>query len=187
MPEPSVNVRHLTKSRRYDKQAGVTRYDSPVADLVRAIEAEAAARGLTLSRWETSGKRLVFDKRITWAVHAGEKPAKHADLFAREGVLIGPIHLSQAEGATERCAAYRSLGALLENVRALPLELPCPKCGAPLCSVPLDTGGPTTYRVALCDACGASWGRSARSLLWEPAHLETVMRALAAAKKEESL
>ena len=112
-------VDKLYKSRKYGKITrdfgtmtaqyhGIVGYESDVANLVREIEAKATAQGLALSRWETSSTRSGWIKTITWAVHRGPRTdqSKNAD-------AVASITLSQMEGTTKRCEAYRELSKLL--------------------------------------------------------------------------
>lgn len=107
-------VNQLYKSSRYDFDAQTFSYESRVADLVRELEREAAARGYTLSRWQANrgGHRTT----ITYAVHTGERRAQFR--LQPEGSLVAWAELSQAEGTTERCEAFRVLRAVLEALVA---------------------------------------------------------------------
>ena len=99
----------LYKSRKWDRATNTYRYESEVVDLVQRIEARADGMGLTVSRWETSGPFSSHDKTITWAVHSGERPERSGSLpdYAPRVVL------SNVEGQTKRCEAFKRLSELL--------------------------------------------------------------------------
>lgn len=76
-----------------------------VATLIEQIRTSAAARGLTLHRYQTNkGSHAVV---ITYALHsAAERPKYSRDCDGAR------ITLNAREGKTERCEAFRGLAAL---------------------------------------------------------------------------
>lgn len=82
---------------------------SAVNNLVETIRAEGAKNGLTLHRYQSNKGH--FSCVITYATHSGsERPA-----FSRD--CDGPyVTLTQREGTTENCEAYRKLSKLLKAV-----------------------------------------------------------------------
>lgn len=90
------------------------RYEGAVADLVREIETEAAAQGLTVSRWQTNGHGGHVEM-VTWAVHRGERAASSG----RQEEVVRMVWFSGAEGTTERCVAFRQISKLLVAVRSV--------------------------------------------------------------------
>ena len=77
--------------------------------LIGNIETKAAEHGLYLHRYQTNlGSYRV---RVIYALHDNpEKPARSAS-------CSGPaVTLSNREGTTERCEAYRKLSELLEQL-----------------------------------------------------------------------
>ena len=111
MTETSSSVvRMLYRSGRYQGMKFVG-YQSDVADLVREIEHLASVRGMILGRWETSSRFCGWIKTITYALYRGERPARSVD-------AQGPsIALSQTEGTTPCCEAYRRLTMLRNEIR----------------------------------------------------------------------
>lgn len=109
VPGPEITTRFGTEAG-----AGTFVYESEVADLVRKLEKTAAAKGLTVSRWQAnkSGRKVT----ITWAIHRGAR----AEQFRRmaEGDVIDYAILDQLEGTTTRCEAYRELSHLLQVLEA---------------------------------------------------------------------
>ena len=80
-----------------------------VQKLISEIESLAAERGLYLHRYQTNlGSYRV---RVIYALHDNpEKPTRSAS-------CSGPaVTLSNREGTTERCEAYRKLSELLEQI-----------------------------------------------------------------------
>lgn len=77
-----------------------------VQSLIKNIEVKAAEKGLFLHRYQSNKGK--FSYIITYALHSSaERPAKSA---ACDG---DSVQLSQCEGTTERCEAYRQLSELL--------------------------------------------------------------------------
>jgi hypothetical protein len=84
---------------------------SATAELVGQIEAAAAAKGLTVSRWQTVGGSTRLT--ITWAIHRGERVAQ---LAQQDNIIGDKVILTAMEGSTTRSTAYRALSKLLEVV-----------------------------------------------------------------------
>lgn len=111
------NTKYLANSHQWQGQEkGLVTLDTDVVLLVRELEQACAERGLTLSRWQTNHSR--FALAITWAAHQGERPAQSRYLADHWPM----VKLSQLEGKTKRCQAYRLLSVLLEKVRQFPEE-----------------------------------------------------------------
>jgi hypothetical protein len=104
----------LFKSRRYDFATGTFSYASPMVDLVAEIEAECAARGLTLSRWQANKGNHATT--ITYAVHTGTRAAQFR--YQPDETVIDYCRLTSLEGTTARCEAYKALSAMLAEVRS---------------------------------------------------------------------
>ena len=85
-------------------------YESPVADLVRTIEARAAERGLTVSRWQTNHGS--HGCTVTYIAHSG--PRAHSS--AHQDGVVAKVAFDGAEGTTTRCQAHRSLSRLLASL-----------------------------------------------------------------------
>jgi hypothetical protein len=104
-------VSKLYRSRTRNKRDGLWHviWGSDVVDKVRELEASAAERGLTVSRWQTNSKRRGWVKNITWAVHFGLRPRSSAKLL--RGSL--QIVLNSTEGTSTCCEAYHALHRLL--------------------------------------------------------------------------
>ena len=80
-----------------------------VADLIETIRTTAAARGLTLHRYQANKGK--FSTTITYALHSSaDRPAYSRDC---DGARVS---LTQREGTTERCEAYRKLSNLLAKI-----------------------------------------------------------------------
>jgi hypothetical protein len=101
---------HLYRSRSYDYELKRYFYRSEVADLVRQLEEDAAARGVNFSRWETTQGK--WGKRITYALHTGERQAQFR--YMPQGSVIDVCVLDQVEGTSRRCEAYRGLSSLMD-------------------------------------------------------------------------
>ena len=108
-------VKCLYKSRQYVKDSlhtGHYEYYGPVVELVEEIEKICAEKGLSLSRWETNiGK---YGKRITWAVHNGERKSQFR--YVPNDQVIDFAVLWEAEGKTHSCEAYQQLSRLYDSV-----------------------------------------------------------------------
>lgn len=77
--------------------------------LIETIRTAAAARGFTLHRYQANRGR--FATTITYALHSSsERPAYSRDCDGARAVL------TQREGTTERCEAYRELSDLLATL-----------------------------------------------------------------------
>ena len=86
--------------------------DSPVGKMVAEIEAICTERGLTLSRWQANKAGNAVT--VTYIAHTGERAAQ-----ARyQNGIAADCTISQMEGTTERCEAYRRLSALRKELRA---------------------------------------------------------------------
>lgn len=83
--------------------------DTPLARLLVNVEAKAQARGLTLSRWQSSKAKWIV--RITYALHYGARPVHFRHIYP--GNLVAHVVLHNREGKSERCEAYRGLTQLL--------------------------------------------------------------------------
>ena len=88
--------------------------DTPVARLLSELEAKAAAKGLTLSRWQSSKAKWIV--KITYALHYGSRPmhARHINPY----FLVAKVTLNNREGKTEKCEAYRGLTQLLTELES---------------------------------------------------------------------
>ena len=102
----------LYASRRYDAANNYQPYyQSALVDLVREMTEEAMAKGLTLSRWETSTGK--WGKKITWALHRGER----ADQARYQREVVGVVILHAVEGTSARCEAYKALQGLRQTLQ----------------------------------------------------------------------
>lgn len=103
-------------SRHWDAQRAIWIVDTPVARLLSQLEALAAARGLTVSRWQSSKAKWIV--KITYIVHYGQRPvhSRHLHPYA----IVGKVVLHNREGKTERCEAYRGLAQLLNQLENTP-------------------------------------------------------------------
>ena len=112
-------VKRLYKSRQYvwdGLYTGHYEYYGPVVELVEELEKVCAEKGLSLSRWETNlGK---YKKRITWAVHKGERKSQFR--YMSDDQVINAVVLWQMEGKTRSCEAYRQLSRLYDSVVRYP-------------------------------------------------------------------
>lgn len=106
-------------TRTWDAQQAMWVVDTPVARLLTQIEALAAAKGLTLSRWQSSKAKWIV--KITYAVHWGSRPmhSRHLSPYAR----VAQVVLRNREGKTERCEAYRQLSHLLKELEEYHVNL----------------------------------------------------------------
>lgn len=93
-------------------QGGHWVVDTPVARLLSRLEAATAARGLTLSRWQSSKAKWIV--RITYAVHHGTRPVHSRHLYP--AALVASVVLHNREGKTEKCEAYRGFAQLLQEL-----------------------------------------------------------------------
>lgn len=93
-------------------QGGRWIVDTPVARLLTHVEAKVAARGLTLSRWQSSKAKWIV--KITYAIHYGTRPAQFRYLNPQG--LVAHVVLHNREGKTRRCEAYRGLAHLLTQL-----------------------------------------------------------------------
>lgn len=84
-----------------------------VEQLIDELETECHARGLTLSRWQANGGN--YATTISYAAHTGERASQYRRL--PQDTIRAEAVLSQSEGATERCEAYRKLSKMLEIIR----------------------------------------------------------------------
>lgn len=109
----STIIPTLYNSRHYDRENKKYYFDSPLVDLVKALEGKCKRHGLTLSRWQynMSGRRV----SIKYAIHSGPR----ADQLRRmeNDSVLSWIELDQLEGTGPRCKAYYgytpySLGAI---------------------------------------------------------------------------
>lgn len=80
--------------------------NTPVTELVDEIQAKAEEKGYTLSRWQAN--RSGYATEITYAIHTGERAAQ----FRLQKDVAEYITLSQSEGKTMACEAYRKLMSL---------------------------------------------------------------------------
>jgi len=80
-------------------------FDTPVCNLVRDIEKYAKEKGYKFSRWETHSKACGWYTTVTYAFHKGDRPAR-SDLLPQDALVMT---LTQVEGKTRRCTAYREL------------------------------------------------------------------------------
>jgi hypothetical protein len=85
--------------------------NSQVIPLVDELQALCEANGLTLSRWQTNGAK--HRTTITYAIHKGGRAAQ----FRLQHEVLDWNELSQSEGATARCEAYRKIAGLLDNLK----------------------------------------------------------------------
>lgn len=106
-------VTKLFKSRRLPSGSRQVEYQGAVADLVRELEAEAAARGLTVSRWQTNSRHNAHVTTVTWAAHRGRRAASST----RQTYVVKVVCFSGVEGRTAQCEAHRQLQQLLAAVR----------------------------------------------------------------------
>ena len=124
MNEQNTNeglISKLFNSRHYDAANNYQPfYEGPMVDLVRALAAEAAVKGMTLSRWETH--RGKWDTHITWALHTGPRTAQFRDLA--DDAVLDVIYLTTPEGKTTACAAYNALTGLAQMLEAHQPETP---------------------------------------------------------------
>ncbi|MEI7644678.1 MAG: hypothetical protein WCJ55_10400 [Chloroflexales bacterium] len=91
-------------------------YGGAVTAMVRQIEAEAARRSLSVSRWQTIRRGSSQVATVAWAVHRGPRaasPSAQAD-------MIAIVRFAGAEGSTVRSSAYRQLSRLLAALRDMP-------------------------------------------------------------------
>jgi hypothetical protein len=86
--------------------------DSQVGQLVNQIEETAKNQGLTLSRWQAN--KGGFTIEITYIVHTGEREAQAR--HQPEDSIVAITRLSQMEGTTARCQAYRELTKLANEL-----------------------------------------------------------------------
>lgn len=86
--------------------------DTPVARLLSELEQRCTAKGLTLSRWQSSKAKWIV--RITYAIHYGARPMHSRHLKPR--YTVARITLYNREGKTTRCEAYRGLANLLSQL-----------------------------------------------------------------------
>lgn len=82
-----------------------------VESLANEIAEKAKAQGLTLSRWQANDTRSGYVKRITYALHTGERAAQFR--YQPDGSIEDYVILDNLEGTTERCEAYRELSRLM--------------------------------------------------------------------------
>ena len=101
--------RTLYHSRRWDEKRG-TYYESPMVDLVKTIETLATQQGLSLYRWQTASRHNGHIVTITWGLHRGSRPRYSRDCNGTT------VTLSQIEGKTQACEAYKRLLTLLPNL-----------------------------------------------------------------------
>lgn len=93
-------------------QGGRWIVDTPVARLLTQLEQLCTARGLTLSRWQSSKAKWIV--KITYAIHYGARPAHSRHLYP--GAVVAQVVLHNREGKTTRCEAYRGLVQLLTEL-----------------------------------------------------------------------
>lgn len=93
-------------------QAGQWVVNTPVARLLTHVEEKAAAKGLTLSRWQSSKAKWIV--KITYAIHYGARPAQFR--YLNPHGLVAHVVLHNREGKTRRCEAYRGLAHLLTQL-----------------------------------------------------------------------
>ena len=100
-------VTRLFNSRTFDHKTNTVDFQGDLVNLVKQLEQKAKSTGLTLSRWQTNG----YGGRvsITWALHSGDRPSFSRDLPDDAQVVV----LSQLEGKTKQCEAYKALSTLL--------------------------------------------------------------------------
>lgn len=75
-------------------------------DLLTKITHLASKRGLALSRWPELPHR---SKRITWMLHSGDR----CESALRQDGYVCAVRLTQIEGKTKNCEAYRLLNMLM--------------------------------------------------------------------------
>lgn len=106
-------VAYLHAGRHFDPATGRWEVDTPVARLLRQIENEAEAQGLTLSRWQSSKAKWIV--KITYAIHYGSRTCHFRHLYHPVYCVV----LNNEEGKTERCEAYRKLSTILSYLQSM--------------------------------------------------------------------
>lgn len=99
-------------TRTWDTARGHWVVDTPVARLLSHLEAAVQARGLTLSRWQSSKAKWIV--RITYAIHYGARPVQSRHLYPE--AIVASVVLYNREGKTEKCEAYRGFTQLLQEL-----------------------------------------------------------------------
>ena len=79
-------------------------------ELVNEIAEKAKTQGLTLSRWQCNDRKTGHVKRITYALHSGERAAQFR--YQPGESVEDYIMIDNLEGSTERCEAYKALLSL---------------------------------------------------------------------------
>lgn len=93
---------------------------TPVGDLLATLRAEGAAQGLALYRYNRCRE---FTVTIGYALHPADAEVEPPVA----SLCSGPrVVLTQREGTTPRCQAYRELTKLLAELRAIPGATPPP-------------------------------------------------------------
>ena len=89
------------------------REGTSVALLIQEIERVAAGKGLSLGRWQTNGKTNKWSTRITYAFYplGTERPQYATNCDGPKAVL------TQWEGETQACTAFRALTELLNELK----------------------------------------------------------------------
>lgn len=85
-----------------------------VEEMANNIAAMAEAKGLTLSRWQANKGNHATT--ITYALHTGERAPQFR--LQADGTVVDFEKLSQLEGSTPRCEAYKALVKLANVVES---------------------------------------------------------------------
>ena len=96
-----------------------------VLDIVEELNEACEARGLTLSRWQTSNRELTpisptavrYWTTVTYLIHTGERKAQSRHVKGVKHKLV----LHSREGFTKDCLAYKRLSEVLNQVRQMPV------------------------------------------------------------------
>lgn len=99
-------------------QGGQWIVDTPVARLLTELEHLCTARGLSLSRWQSSKAKWIV--KITYAIHVGARPMHSRHL--KPYYTVARVTLYNREGKTHRCEAYRGLNQLLTQLEQYHVE-----------------------------------------------------------------
>ena len=87
------------------------------AELRELIAGEATTRGLRLDRWETGPRRCSWERRITYALVPSNTPRSDSSYRLPDATPL--VRITNREGKTPRCRAYKQLTALLDQLRTM--------------------------------------------------------------------
>lgn len=88
------------------------RKGDPTYNLIQDMINYCNQHELNINRWQSNNIRCANISKITWGIHKGERTQ-----CSRQANLIYSIVLSQPEGKTEKCTAYKALSIMFEQLK----------------------------------------------------------------------